>query len=242
MQLTIQEAASLLRVPGSMVHRWIRDRGLPAIKFNEQYRLNPVDLVDWAQSHQVPIDPDELAARQPPPPPMADALALGGIHRDVPGKGRRQLLAAIVERLPLHGPGDRELLTDLLCARQHFCTTAARDGIGIPHALHPIVQPLGPPLVSLSFPQHEFSDGNEGDGTRDRKTVRALFVLVTPTIRMHLQFLARLTHALGSDSGDMSFGRRVAERASDVAILDALRAAERNAPPAAAAGASGSTP
>jgi excisionase family DNA binding protein len=47
-QLTVHEAAKCLRVPENTIHRWIRDRGLPAVKFNEQYRLNPVDLLVWA--------------------------------------------------------------------------------------------------------------------------------------------------------------------------------------------------
>ena len=65
MQMTVREAAKCLRVPESTVRRWIRDRGLPAVKFHEQYRLNGVDLQVWAQSNQIPIDPEELAAREP---------------------------------------------------------------------------------------------------------------------------------------------------------------------------------
>ena len=55
MQLTINQAALLLGVSEAQVHRWIRDRGMPAILFNEQYRLNRVSLMDWAQRNQIPL-------------------------------------------------------------------------------------------------------------------------------------------------------------------------------------------
>lgn len=219
MQLTVREAAKLLGVPVSTVHRWIRDRGLPAVLFNEQYRLNAFDLQLWAQVNQVAIDPSELAAREPATQQLATALGLGGIHRDLPGDDRQQVLLAAVGYLPVPVPGDREMLLQILTAREHQGSTAIGNGIAIPHARHPIILAQDQPVLSLCFLRHPVDFG-----ASDGKPVHTLFTMITPTIRVHLQFLARLAFALTTD-----FGRAVAARADDQAILAALRAAEQAA-------------
>jgi PTS system nitrogen regulatory IIA component len=216
-QLTVREAARRLHVTESTVHRWIRDRGLPAVRFNEQYRLNEVDLQIWAQSHSVPIDPGEPAPGEAAGPSIAAALERGAIHRDVPGADHRQVILAASERLPVAETADRTLLAEVLNARERKGSTAIGGGIAVPHARYPIILPLGLPVLSLSFLRHpvEF-------GAADGQPVHTLFTLVTPTIRVHLQFLARLALALSGE-----FGRRVAAHAGDDAILAALRAADQ---------------
>jgi len=222
-QLTIAEAARLLHVNESSVQRWIRERGLPAVKFNEQYRLNQVDLLVWAQANQVAVDPDRLPAREKDAPPdLAAALLRGGIHRDVAARNRSEALAAAVARMPLLADADRTLLADLLAARENAGTTAIGNGIAIPHARHPIVLAGGEPLLALCFLKQPVDFA-----ATDVKPVHTLFALVTPTIRSHLQTLARLAFALGGP-----FGGRVAARASDRELIDALSQA-RNGPAAA---------
>jgi len=229
-QLTIREAATILRVPVATVHRWIRDRGLPAVKFNEQYRLNQVDLLVWAQTNHVLLDPEQLPVKEPTAPTVSGALVRGGIHRHLAGNDRQQVLLAAIAAMPLPNELDRAQLAQMLSAREALGSTSVGNGIAIPHARHPIVLPLGMPLLSLGFLQQPVEFGAQ-DGVK----VHTLFTMITPTIRIHLHFLARLAFALGGD-----FGRRVAERADDAAILEALRAAEKIAaakPPAGPTGA-----
>jgi len=218
-QLTVHEAAKCLRVPENTIHRWIRDRGLPAVKFNEQYRLNQVDLLVWAQANQVAFDPECLAAREPSLPDLTDALARGGIHRDLPGNDRHEVIRAVVERLPLTAGLDRPLLAQMLDVQKALGVTAIGGGFAIPHMRGPVVLPLGQPVLALGLLAHPVDFG-----APDGKPVHSLFTLVTPTIRVHLHLLARLSFALGC-----GFGERVSERADDDAILAALRAAEQAA-------------
>ncbi len=58
MRLTVREAAQRLQVPEEVVYKFIRDRGLPAVKFNEQYRINSVELAEWAQENRVTLLPE----------------------------------------------------------------------------------------------------------------------------------------------------------------------------------------
>jgi PTS system nitrogen regulatory IIA component len=209
-QLTVQQAAALLQVEEGQVRRWIRDRGLPAVLFNEQYRLNRIDLLVWAHEHQIPVPAQALAAGEPEHVSLPAALARGGIHRGLASGSRSEALAALLQRLSLPPRVDRELLLEMLLAREAQGTTAVGHGIVIPHARYPVVAGVAEPLLALGFPQTPVDFGaNAGP-------VTALFLLLAPDHRTHLHLLARLARALQSD-----LQAKVTAQATDAEILAA---------------------
>jgi PTS system nitrogen regulatory IIA component len=226
MRLTIREAAQLLQVPEEVVYKWIRDSGLPAVRYNEQYRLNKVELAEWAQSNQVTLLPEPPAKHSQPLPPLAEALATGGIHRGLAGRNKREVLRAVVEQLRLPPGADREFLFQMLMAREDQGSTAFGDGIAIPHVRNPIVLRIDRPAVTLCFLESPVDFG-----ALDQKPVFALFTMVNPTIRVHLHLLSRLAFCLKSPG----FVRRLKERAGEEEILAEARAVEARLEPAPAA-------
>ena len=214
MQLTIQQAAELLCASESQVRKWIRSAGLPAVVFNEQYRLNRLDVLTWAQVHQIPVqsEPSEGTTGLG----LGDALARGGIHRDVPGATRTEVVHAAMECLQIPRGVDRDLLLEMVLARQAQGDTAIGHGIAIPHARYPNIHAVPAPILALALLRTPVDFG-----ASDGVPVTALFMLVTPTIRTHLELLARLAQAL---SGDLLAA--VHGRAGDAAILAAARAAD----------------
>jgi PTS system nitrogen regulatory IIA component len=132
---------------------------------------------------------------------------------------------AAVDRLPADVGLDRGLLAQMLELQGALGVTAIGGGFAIPHVRGPIVLPLGQPVLALGLLAQPVDFG-----APDGRPVQALFTLVTPTIRVHLHLLARLSAALGGE-----FGRRVTARAADADVLAALRACE----PAAARDATG---
>ncbi len=219
MQLTIKQAADLLGVSESQVHRWIRDRGMPAVLFNEQYRLNRVSLMDWAQRNQVPLPVQELDA-EADPLYLADALARGGIHRDLFGTSRQQVVAAAVDRLQLPSSVDRDLLREMILARSAHDSTAIGNGIALPHARYPFVAAVRTPILGLFF-----LSAPVDFGAADGIAMTTLFVLVSPTVRTHLHMLSRVARAL---TGELK--QPIHARATDEEILAAARAADRKSP------------
>ena len=217
MRLTVRQAAQLLQVPEEVVHKWIRDKGLPAVVYDEQYWLNQVALAEWAQANHVTLLPEPPAKHQQPFPTLADALAEGGVHRGVPGKDKREVLKAVVTLLPLPEGADRDFVLQMLMAREDQGSTAFGDGIAIPHVRNPIVMHLERPLVMLCYLERpvEF-------GALDGKPVTALFAMVNPTIRIHLHLFSRLAFALKSPR----FLRKVESQAGEEEILSAARAVE----------------
>jgi PTS system nitrogen regulatory IIA component len=208
MALTVREAAKLLSTDEDQVHRWIAAGEIPFDRAHDQLRLNRAELLEWATSRRIPLSieafRDEGAEVR-----LGDALRVGGVHHEVPGGDREAVLRAVVERLPLPDPADRELVVEVLGSREQLGSSAVGDGIAIPHVRHPLVF-HGRPVVALSFLAAPLAFG-----APDGKPVFALFTMISPTIKTHLQLLARLAAALH----DERFKSAVVARAPAAELL-----------------------
>jgi PTS system nitrogen regulatory IIA component len=212
MQLTIKQAAELLGVQEGLVRRWIRDRGLPSVVFNEQHKLNRIDLLSWAQANQVAVPASALVPHETGKVELHAALGRGGIHRDLADTTHAGILRTILQRLSLPASVDRELLLEMVMAREAQGSTAVGNGIAIPHARYPIVAGMQDPILALGFPAHPIDVGVAGG------PITAVFLLLSPSNRTHLHLVARLAKALTSD-----LLAPVQERAADRVILAAAR-------------------
>ena len=81
MYLKVAELADAAGVNEKTVLFWIRDMGLPAHKQDDRYRINRVDLLEWATTTGISIPPEIFAVHneQKRPTAVSDALQLGGI-------------------------------------------------------------------------------------------------------------------------------------------------------------------
>lgn len=220
MQLTVHEAAELLRVSEKEVLRWIKKDGLPACKINERHRINRVDLLEWATEHRIKLSPEifaRLEISDEPLPKISAAVEAGGIHYDVRGEDQQAVLKNIVELLRLPPQVDREFLLQVLLAREALGTTAIGEGIAIPHVRNPILLHDVKPTVTLTFLSQPI-DFNAIDG----KPVDILFTLITPTVRTHLHVLSKLAYLL-RDERVLSVLKR---KGTAPEILDTIRAIE----------------
>ena len=222
MQLTVRQAATYFGVDDQTVRRWIADRELPVHRADERLHLNAIEVWEWAVAHGVPVSRRLLEdARRTPDraPPLSELLERGGIHREVASAGEKStLLAGIVGHLPLPAEVDREFLLTVLEAREAMGSTGIGDGIAIPHVRNPILLHVKRPFVSL-FLLDRPVDFEAIDG----KPVHALFVVVAPSIPVHLRALAHLGHVLR----DPALRRLLAERAADDRIMSRIKELER---------------
>jgi nitrogen PTS system EIIA component len=213
-QLTVRQAATYFGVDDQTVRRWIADRELPVHRANERLHLNAIEVWEWAIAHGVPVSRRLLDdARRTPDqvPPLSELLERGGIHRDLPGGGEKSaVLAGIVARLPLPAEVDREFLLTVLEAREAMGSTGIGDGIAIPHVRNPILLHVKRPFVSLFL-----LDRPVDFEAIDEKPVHALFVVVAPSVPVHLRALAHLGHVLR----DPALRRLLAERSAADRIM-----------------------
>jgi PTS system nitrogen regulatory IIA component len=142
-------------------------------------------------------------------PGLRAALERGGIGRTTGDFSR----AAVeqVDALDLPPGVDRDELRALLRARGPSTYGVFSDGIVVPHARYPIVVPIADPLLRLCY-----LDG-AAEATHRPATAshKALFLLLSPTVKAHLTLLAVLIGALA----DGRFAAAVKQQAAAETLL-----------------------
>jgi PTS system nitrogen regulatory IIA component len=212
MHLTVADVAALLRTPPKQIYRWIDDGELGCNWFHDQPRFNRTELLEWATARHMPIAVEQFLDDEGDTqnfPTLVASLAAGGIHYNVGGDDRPSVLRAVVNVMQLPEV-EKETLVEVLMAREATGSTGMGDGIAIPHVRHPIVMGESPASISLCFLQRSV-DFCAIDGS----PVHTLFLMISTTVRGHLQTLAKLGTALR----DPVFKDAVLGRASAEEIL-----------------------
>jgi PTS system nitrogen regulatory IIA component len=219
MKLNVRQTAKLLSVSESEIYRWVDSGELPCLFVKHQPLFGRAELLEWATARRLPVSLElfENGDEGPIRLRLAETLERGGVHHDVLGSDRASILRAIVQRLPLSDEGDRDLLLQILLARESIGSSGIGEGIAIPHVRSPLVFPGTSGLVTLSYLASPIPF-NAVDG----KPVHTVFTLLSPTIRGHLQLLSRLSAALL----DPGFKGAVLRRAGRDEIVAEVRRVE----------------
>jgi len=215
-KLTVSEAASLLGSAEERVYSWIEEAELPAQKIRGQFRINRTDLLEWATEHNIGLAPRAFRQERGTPS-LADALRAGGVHHRIEGSDLATILRNIVELLPLADSADREMLLDILLSRHMLGVTPVGEGIAIPHARAPIILAPTNAVLALSFLTTPLDLR-----APDAQPIDTFFLLICPTIHVHLAMLAKLAYGLK----DQTFRAAVRRRASAEEIVRIAAALE----------------
>jgi PTS system nitrogen regulatory IIA component len=219
MNWDLREAARALAMTEREVLRLVRGGILPACRINDQYLFNPVELLVWGAEHNRKMAPDVLPPSGEPPQmlSLAGAIERGGVHYDIAGSTRDEVLDAVAHLPGVPAHVDRGLLAAVLRSREGLASTGIGGGIAIPHPRDPLVLHLETPIVLLCF----LARAVDFEAI-DQRPVRVLFTLLSPTISLHLRLLSRLAHALHDDV----LLQLLAGTAARDAILTRIRALE----------------
>jgi nitrogen PTS system EIIA component len=212
MHLTVADVAALLRTPAKQIYRWIDEGELACNWFHDQPRFNRSELLEWATARRMPIAVEQFLddeGEDPNFPTLVESLTLGGIHHRVGGTDRASVLRAAVATMKLPA-NEQETLVEILLAREVICSTGIGEGIALPHVRQPIVMAGVPASISLCFLDQPVEFGSI-NGT----PVHTLFLMMSTTVRGHLQTLAKLSSALH----DPQFKSAVLHRESAEEIL-----------------------
>jgi len=212
MHLTVADVAVLLRTPPKQIYRWIDEGELGCNWFHDQPRFNRTELLEWATARHMPIAVEQFLDDEGDAtnfPTLVASLGAGGIHYHVGGGDRLSVLRAVVNVVQLPDV-EKETLVEVLMAREATGSTGMGNGIAIPHVRHPIVMGGSPASISLCFLERPV-DFCAIDGS----PVHTLFLMISTTVRGHLQTLAKLGTALR----DPGFKNAVLRRALADEIL-----------------------
>ena len=220
MDLTPKDAAHLLKVPVDTVYDWIRKGTLPSYRIRDKYRLNRVELLEWATARQINVSPELFREDEEPRNELllTNALGRGGVVYELACTDKRSALRAICDVLTLPEQVNRDELHEVLVAREALCSTGIGHGIAIPHPRGPIVLGIADPTVTLFFPTLPIEYG-----ALDGKPVKMLFVILSTTVHVHLTMLSHLMFVLQRTE----FRRLLDARAPQDQLVDQLHEIER---------------
>ncbi len=220
MQLNVRDVASVLEVSESTVDRWINERNLPAVRIGDQFYFNRTELLEWTLVRGVVISTNIFKWSQEDPEErstLSEAFEAAGSPLRLVGSDKREIIEAVADRMPRAGGVDRELLRQVLLSREAIGMTSPKGEIAIPHPRQPIILPTDSPMLLLCYLERAI-DLNSARGA----TVRTLLFLVSPTIRTHLQILARI----GCLLRDQPFRDVLTRRGSHDEVLAEVRRVE----------------
>lgn len=216
MVLKVSDAARILAVSEQQIYRWIRERSIPFTRVSEQYRFNRHELLEWATRRHMAVSVAGIALVDAVAGvALADAIERGGVYVDVMGDEREAVLSAIVERIRLPDSVDRGLVLEMLLARDVLEWVG--DGVAVPQVRCPLVLGGASPSASLWYLAAPMAVG-----PGDAHPVSAIFLLVTPTVRSHVNLVAMLGGALR----DEGFRSAVKRRAVSTDIVTQARRVE----------------
>lgn len=199
MQVTFREIEKAFQVDENTLYQWLNVRGLPAVKANDQYYFNSVEVLEWALKNHIPLTPGTLKLCEKThrdQDVVTPALMAGGVYFAVKGSKAEEVLGTVLDLLPLPDHIQRPPLKEMLLSREQIGSTAVGNGIAIPHVKHPVVLAGMKPMIGLFFLDTEV-DFSAPDG----KGVHTLFVILSSSFKGHLSLLARLAFCL--QDGDL---------------------------------------
>jgi PTS system nitrogen regulatory IIA component len=193
MQLEFRDILRVFKVSEKTVQNWIDKKKMPCVTANEQYRFNYINLLEWALENNIKLNAEilNLSEAEFEGHVLSNALKRGDVHYDIAGNSREEVLKAVVDILPLPREMDRDHLFEMLWARESMSSTAVGNGIAIPHVRNPIVLHIDQPVVTVCFLKSPIDFK-----ALDRKPVFILFIVLSPSVKMHLAVLARLAFCL----------------------------------------------
>ncbi len=225
MQLRVHELASLLGTPEKTIYHWIKQGSIPVYQVNEQFRFNRAEILEWATSRGLNVSPDIFSETETHPtaplPVLADALQAGGIAYKLAGQDKPAVLRSVVEVIQLPDDVEPDFLYQVLLAREAMGSTGIGEGIAIPHVRNPMVLHVSRPMLTLCFLENPIQfDALDG------QPVSALFAMISPTVKTHLQMLSRLGFVLRNPE----FKAAVKKQAAREELFETLVRAETSLP------------
>lgn len=197
MKLSMDRVADGLNLSEPTLKRWIRQGRIPVQRSGKDVLFSPAALEKWAREHHLPFTLNQdreavnKAAAAPSIGALVSAMQQGEIHYHVAGDNPDTALRSAVEHVSFLTSEDKEELLQKLIAREHLASTGIGNGIAIPHPREPLSNPPEAPVIITSFLETPINYN-----AIDDKPVFVLFLLVSPTIKLHLHILSRLSFCI----------------------------------------------
>lgn len=212
--MNFDQAADYLQINRATLDRWMR-QGLLANAGLGQAGIDSGALEGWARRRGISVREVPRTQAVAAENLLADAIERGVLRSQVPAEDARGAIAATVGGLDLDEAARGQLLENVL-QRERMAATALGHGIAIPHPRRPPQELVQQPVVHVSFLAEPLDWA-----APDQGLVHTVFLLLSPSMPLHLQLLSRIAFALRSP-GLEAFLKTQPSRAALVARLHAI--------------------
>lgn len=188
MDLKLKELAELLQVSTKTIYRWINDDKIPYYRINHQYRFRTDEINQWAASNQdkISVFPD---TSNETPVTVLNSLMNGGIHYNIKGPTKEELLKNAVNEIILPDYLDSDEILSRLLKREELASTGVGNGIAFPHPREPVIKDIEDESLVLFFLSKPIDYKS-----LDNIPVKILFLILSSNQKRHLRLLAQLSH------------------------------------------------
>jgi PTS system nitrogen regulatory IIA component len=196
MKLTIREVAQCLNLPADTVQRWIRQGSIPLSSTGSYCTFKVSALEKWAAEHNLCFTP-MTKDRAVPQPEMAGPESLftvmqrSGIFYNIHGNNPESVLMEAINKIPGLTQSLKATIYSRLLEREALVSTGIGQGIAIPHPRSPLSGQLIQSQIVTCF-----LDAPIDYAAIDGKPVFMLFILLSPSTKIHLHLLSRIAYCL----------------------------------------------
>lgn len=222
MKLSIDQVAKYLNLPPSTLARWIRQGRIPIQKSGDSCNFNRTTLEKWARQRGLYFGvPEESAAcaEDSCHETLLTAMKRGGVVHRLRADTAETALKAGVQRLPLLTPEERDVLFERLVERENLTSTGIGKGVAIPHPRTPLDGCDHPAMISTCFLASPLDFR-----AIDDLPVFVLFIILCPSVKLHLHLLSRLAFCLR----DPEFQTLLKSQPSAEILLEKVRGIEKS--------------
>jgi PTS system nitrogen regulatory IIA component len=198
MKLGIQQIARALDLPQGKVERWIRQGRIPLVRHENTCTFDRQTLEQWASRNNLAFQPEGRRSAEcvmPDDTQLTTAIHNGGIYYDIEGDNVETVFKAAVARMAFIPEPHKPVLVQKLIERESLTSTGIGKGVAIPHPREPESLDLEMPAVAACFLTAPV-DFQALDG----RPVTVMFILLSPSVRNHLQILSRLSFCLRQEA------------------------------------------
>lgn len=194
MKLPMETVACALDLPVSTLARWIRQGSIPIQQSGTDVVFSQTALQKWVATHNLTFtlnnDQQEVPSAEPLDSLVA-AMKRGKVIHGLTGADTAAALTSAVACIDFFSAQMQAELLEKLLERERLASTGIGNGIAIPHPRDPLSCPPGAPVIITCFPNVPV-DFN----AIDDRPVFVFFILISPTVKLHLHLLSRLSYCI----------------------------------------------
>lgn len=193
MQLSLPDISKYIGVAENTILRWVRQGKIPVKQKGNLFIFQRSALEKWASRHNITLASDKKQADEAPKatlPTLSEAIENGGIYYNITGNTVEDVLSSALENIQSIPSELKSELFEKLIEREKVLSTGVGNGIAIPH---PRMQPdkLSQSMLAICFLEKPIDYK-----AMDHKPVSVLFILLCPSLEIHLHILSTLSFCL----------------------------------------------